>query len=344
MTSPWWAAFGPAETTAPCGDQQHRLRWEAGRLTAPDHPDAESELVLGALGGDEPDCIRLLRAWGEHSDDLGVLMLGPRFAADAVTVDPGDAALARLRPAGWVGYMPLTGRLGGPIPGMPLTWDSLWHRTLRSLAVNAGPLPRGSSSYGPGISVRRTRVAGQRFGHAARLVSAAGSRASRPLGPGMGREPDPESARRAELVTLLALGPAFQFRLCATVAAAWEQREPGTARPALTAALAGRLAPVIAAWQHVSADEVGVSLADGPRGLERDAGRWRAGMRWVAAVWGPGLAVAGDHLVMDVTRAAYPEAEVVAVTEPEGPPAPLTVRCENAAGSAQAPRWRIIRP
>ena len=79
MTAPWWAAFGPAEATWRCGGLQHRLRWEAGQLTAPDHPEAEGELVLGALGGDQPECIRLLRAWGEHSDDLDVLMLGPRW-------------------------------------------------------------------------------------------------------------------------------------------------------------------------------------------------------------------------------------------------------------------------
>ena len=100
MTAPWWATFGPAEATWRCSGLQHRLRWEAGRLTAPDHPEAEGELVLGALGGDQPECIRLLRAWGEHSDDLDVLMLGPRSSADTLTVDSRDAGQLRRGPAG----------------------------------------------------------------------------------------------------------------------------------------------------------------------------------------------------------------------------------------------------
>jgi len=357
VTAPaWWAALGPAETTAACGEQQHRLRWEAGRLTAPDHPEAEGELVLGALGGEQPDCIRLLGAWGEHSDDLDVLMLGPRSAADTLTVGPEAAGQLRLGPQGWVAYSPLT--RAGLIPGMPPTWGGLWHRTLLSLAMNSRPLPRGSAAYGPGAAaygpgaaahgpgaaVRAARVARRRIALGAVSALSPVPLAARARRPGMGQNPDREHARRAELIALLALGPAFQFRLCATVAAAWADRDPGTARPALTAALAGRLAPAISAWLHVSPDEVRVSLADGPCALARERDGWQAGMRWVASVWGPGLALVEGNLVVDVTRGQYPEAEVLALAEPAGEPAVLTVRCENAAGSAQAPRWRIIRP
>ncbi|MGH3300546.1 MAG: hypothetical protein ACRDOK_02490, partial [Streptosporangiaceae bacterium] len=161
MTAPWWATSGPAEATVRCGDQQHRLRWEAGGLTAPDHPEADGELVLGALGGDQPDCIRLLRSWGEHSDDLDVLMLGPRSATDTLTLDSRDAGQFRLQPAGWFGYAPLARPVpAGAIPGMPLTWGSLWFRTLRSFAVNARGLPRGGVTYGPvPPQVARQRIA-----------------------------------------------------------------------------------------------------------------------------------------------------------------------------------------
>jgi hypothetical protein len=340
MTAPWWAAFGPAEATWPCGDQRHRLRWEVGRLTAVDHAEAEGELVLGALGGDQPDCIRLLRAWGEHCDDLDVLMLGPRSATDTLTVDSRDAERLRMALPGWTGYAPLP---GGVIPGMPLTWGSLWFRTLRSFVMNARSLPRGTAAYGPGSAAVAARVARFHTMHAAAFPSHGPGRA-RAFLRGMGQDLDRELARRAELLELLALGPAFQFRLSATVAAAWSEHDPRTARPALTAALAGRLAPAVAAWLHVSPDEVQVSLAEGSGGLLWDGDRWRAGIRWVAAVWGAGLAVIDGHLVVDVTHAEFPNADVLALEAPGGEPTALAVRCESATGSSQRPRWRIIRP
>jgi len=345
MTAPWWAAFGPAEATWRCGGLQHRLRWEAGRLTAPDHPEAEGELVLGALGGDQPECIRLLRAWGEHSDDLDVLMLGPRCSADTLTVDSRDAEELRSGPAGWAGHVSRPGPApGGVIPGTPLTWGSLWFSTLRSFAVNARGLPRGTAAYGPAHVARATQVARLRTTHGGAFL------AHRPGGArafvrGMGQDLDRALARRAELLELLALGPAFQFRLSATVAAAWSERDPGTARPALTAALAGRLAPVLAAWLHINPDDVSCSI-----GAERaitEHGGGRKGMRaampvsWLSRVWAPGLALVGGHLVTDITRAEFPNADVLALEVPGGEPTALAIRCESAAGSSRGPRWCI---
>jgi len=344
MTAPWWAAFGPAETTWCCGDQQHQLRWEAGRLAAVDHPEAEGELVLGALGGDQPECIRLLRAWGEHCDDLDVLMLGPRSATDALTVDSRDAERLRTEWPGRTGHAPLPGLApGGVIPGMPLTWGSLWFGTLRSFAMNARGLPRGTGPHRPGPAPVGARVARLHTTYAGAFLSPGPGR-TRALLPGMGHELDRELARRAELLELLALGPAFQFRLCATVAAAWSEHDPATARPALAAALAGRLAPAVAAWLHVSPDKVRVSLAEDPDGLVRDGDQWRAGIRWVAAVWGAGLAVIDGHLVTDVTHADFPNADVLALEAPGGEPTVLAVQCQSGTRSSQRPRWRIVRP
>jgi hypothetical protein len=82
----WWAAFGPAEAQLRCGDTRHRLRWADGTLQAVDHPDAEGELVLGALGGDTSPCLDMVAAWGKHSDDLTVLAIGPRSASDQLTI------------------------------------------------------------------------------------------------------------------------------------------------------------------------------------------------------------------------------------------------------------------
>jgi hypothetical protein len=303
MTAPWWATLGPAEATADCGGRPHRLHWDAGRLTAVDHPDAESELVLATLGGDQPACIRLLRAWGEHCDDLEVLMLGPRSAADTLP-DPKATTEA------------------------PLSWGSLWSRTQRSFAMNV--------QARPGSAVAAVQSTRHRVVHA---VPTAGPRGPGALLPGRGQGPDGKLARQLDLFALFALGPAFQFRLCATVAATWAERDPGTARPALTAALAGRLAPPIAAWRRVSPGTVQVSLAPEPAALAWDADRWQAGMRWVATVWGAGLALVGRHLIVDVTQAEYPRATVLALAEPAGEPTALTVRC---AGPPGAPRWRRV--
>jgi len=348
MTAPWWATFGPAEATWRCGGLQHRLRWEAGRLTAPDHPEAEAELVLGTLGGDQPECIRLLRAWGEHSDDLDVLMLGPRSPTDTLTVDSGDAEQFRLGPAGWVGHAPRAGPApGGVIPGMPLTWGSLWFSILRSFAVNARGLPHGTATYGPGRAARATQVARLRTTQGGAFLSH-GPGSARAFLRGMGQDLDRELARRAELLELLALGPAFQFRLCATVAATWSEHDPGTARPALTAALASRLAPAVAAWLHINPDDVTCSI-----GAERaitEHGGGRKGMQaavpvsWLSEIWAPGLALVDGHLIIDITRAEFPNADVLALEVPGSEPAALAIQCQSAAGSPQGPRWRIIGP
>lgn len=86
MSVPWWAALPPAESRISCGTGQHLMRWVDGQLTAADHPDAEGELVLAALGGDKSECVAMVEAWGAHAADLDVLALGPRSPADQLTV------------------------------------------------------------------------------------------------------------------------------------------------------------------------------------------------------------------------------------------------------------------
>ena len=75
MRPPWWAALPAVETRIRCGTGEHVLRWSQGRLHAADHPDAEGELVLAALGGDKAECVAMLEVWGAHADDLDVLAL-----------------------------------------------------------------------------------------------------------------------------------------------------------------------------------------------------------------------------------------------------------------------------
>jgi hypothetical protein len=113
MRPPWWAAFSPVTASVPCAGQ-HRLLWQDGKLTAVDHPDAESELVLAALGGDQPECVRLVRAWGTHSANLDVLAIGPRSAADTLAL-PAQTPLWHSGPLmyGRGGVAVSWGTLGG---------------------------------------------------------------------------------------------------------------------------------------------------------------------------------------------------------------------------------------
>jgi hypothetical protein len=259
VTAPWWAAFPPVVAKVEC-DGKHRLKWQDGSLVAVDHPDAESELVLAALGGDQPECVSLIRAWGEHSDNLDVLYLGPRSAKDELVWPSQDP--------GWRGRR-LIGA-GGAF-------------SMRS----SGGVFSSKTRYG-------ARWAGSPPGH-------------------------PDLDRQYELLKLFALGRDFQFRLVATVAAGAPEG------PALTAALAGRLAPAVKSWLGIEPERVktALHLGEGWGELEfAGSGALRAALpaRWLAGVWAPGLAVIGRKLVVEVAAVTWPNAELIAVRRPGAEP------------------------
>ena len=146
-------------------------------------------------------------------------------------------------------------------------------------------------------------------------------------------------AARAELIRLLALGPPFQFRLSAGVAHTWSADGANAgraelARPALTAALAGRLAPAAKRWLDIDPETVEVSVHDGAGwgalALTSTGGSARLQARlpvgWLASVWAPGFAVVDGHLVVSVLDAAWPTARVLAVRSPGRDPAEQTIR------------------
>jgi hypothetical protein len=326
MTQNWWETLPPAQTEVSCGGQTHRLRWERGRLTAADHPDTEGELVLAALGGDRSECMDLIEAWGNHADDLEVLAIGPRSAADELILRPDLIA-----GAAWPTHIPLTAR------------RSAWVRARR----------RQAGAFAYAMASARARTQGMRRSVVRSGFSAgfAGTgRAGRRAG-GRNRawdEAQRARARRAELLRLLAFGPPFQLRLSATAAAAWADGGSraagrGSARPALTAALTGRLAPAARDWIGIDPGLVDATVHEGD-GWGRlsvtgqGPGRHMSAalpLTWLASVWAAGLAVTAGHLVVAVTDVSWPDATVLAVPEPGAGPVPLTATATATGWTAK---------
>ncbi len=334
---PWYGCLPSCETLVPCGQGRHVVRWEAGQLRLPEHPDAGAELVLAALGGDKAGCVQLAEAWGRHTRDLSVLAVGPRGPADEITVSWEDVEAAAQ-----------TGARGGAAmfrPGPAL------RRPARQLAVP----PAIAASHGA-----RQRQADEEMERA--------------------RE------RRNDMLSLLALGYGFQIRLAGQVAAAHagapeagapeagapEARAPeagapeasapeasapdagvpeASVRPALVAAITGRLALVAEQWIGIDPDQVAVSLHRGPGWGQAELTGHGAQRRlqvslpasWLARVWACGLALTGGHLVVAVNRAGWPDARVLALRAPGNEPVRLDVhaREDGRDGPADTPHWEV---
>jgi hypothetical protein len=351
---PWWALLPPAQKQVSCGDQTHRLRWQEGSLAAVDHPDAEGELVLAALGGDRSECMDLVESWGARSDDLDVLAVGPRSAADELTVGPDDIAAMRSgarwgRPGhrvSFLAYAPLTAVRPTSASPSALLHPAVHRTRLARGAVNYGGFLRGNAPRSHIVS-RRSRISGS-FGQAVRHAAGFSNVHG---GPQANDDTERDAARRTQLLSVLALGAEFQFRLSATVAAAWADGgsragDRAAARPALVAALAGGVVPTAQSWLGIDPGRVDVSLHEdsgwgrlalsGTGGDRRLTAALPAG--WLASVWAAGLAVTAGHLVVAVTEAAWPDATVLAVPEPGAEPVMLQVRA--AVGGWTVPEAR----
>ena len=292
---PWYTCLPDCEALVPCGAGRHAVRWEAGSLRLTQHPDAEGELVLAALGGEKAGCVELAEAWERHTADLSVLAIGPRHPADEISVSWDDVAAAA--------------QVGQPVPG-----------------GTPQPRPRRVASRSPGLhamaSARR------------RQVSA---------------EMEQARQRRNDILSLLALGYGFQVRLIGQVAVAHAARlDDQAARPALVAAIAGRLAPAAEQWLGIDPDQVVVTLHHGPgwgsaeldgRGAER---RLRVSLpaEWLAQVWACGLTLTSRHLVVAVEQPGWPQARVLALRAPGTEPISLDVHASPDA-SPEAPRWEL---
>jgi hypothetical protein len=344
-SDPWWQVFPALETWVPCGPDLHPVRFQDGRLSLPAHPDAEAELVFAALSGEKACCIEVAAAWHQHADDLRVLALGPRGPSDAVNISWDDIQDFRSRPV--TKYARPSGLRGRGV--------------FRTQPMRPGPPAQPGPPVRPNPPVRPGPPA--QPGPPVRPVSPVHvNPPMRPGPPGLPRvpgmvpgrgpgEPEPVQAERLEMLLLLALGPAFQMLLSGLVAAAWSDGGARASdrpyhRPALEAALTGRLAAVAAPWLGISPDQVDARLHEGTGWgrLEPAGSGLRASLPagWLATVWAGGLAVVDGLLVVAVQRAAWPEATVLAVPEPGRDPVVLKIRAdEDASTAGDRAHWEV---
>jgi hypothetical protein len=159
--------------------------------------------------------------------------------------------------------------------------------------------------------------------------------------------------RRNDMLSLLALGYGFQVRLIGQVAATHAARAgsapPGEqVRPALVAAIAGRLAPVAEEWLGIDPDQVVVSLHQTPGWGSTEltghgaARRLRVSLPagWLASVWACGLARVGRYLVVAVQQPGWPRARVLGLRSPGAEPEPLDVHADPD-GPGDVPHWEL---
>ena len=291
MSTPWWRGVPPAVAQVSCDGREHQLRWAAGELRAPGHPDLESEKILRALAGESYACLDVLEAWEVHADDLRVLVLASRGPADPVAVRPDE-------------------------PG-PTSWTAM---TGRAAAA----------------TMQRRRAA-------VTAVMGGGAPASR--------------EREDTLATLLSLGGPMQTRLTATVAAAWRERlrdgaapadaaaapAPAAAtrcgrdrgcgaieaaRPALHAALYGRVVATLRAWTGRPDLRVALTMigeSDQPAlAPDGDGIAVELPFGWISDVWARGLGTCWDRFVLAAAPAGDGWA-LSAVAPDLGPPAQITI-------------------
>jgi hypothetical protein len=302
----WFESLPPAEAAVPCGSGTHIVRWEAGQLILPAHPDAEAELVLGALGGEKPACVALTETWARHAADLTVLATGPRYAADTVSIGWDQVAEQRASlPGGWPQAVSV------PTATLP-------RRSPAGSAPGGRKVPRRLiyGSAGPGIEEARRRQveriellellalgAGFQFRLAGTVTSAWAE-------PGRA---DERIAHRPALTAALtgrfALGARDWLGINPDAVIVTPHEGPGWGALAITGTGAGR--------------RLRASLPVG----------------WLAEVWACGMAVTGGHLVVAVEKPGYPLARVLALPAPDAGPVAITVRARD--DPAGLPSWEV---
>jgi hypothetical protein len=225
----------------------------------------------------------------------------------------------------------------GPADQILVGWDDVAAAATAASSLPGAP-PGRQGPGGPGRVASHSRLVFAR--------AAAGRKQ-------MQEELDQASLRRTDMLSLLALGYQFQVRLAGQVIAAHADQPDERARPALVAAITGRLALVAQDWLGIDPDQVSVALHTGSgwgtteltgSGAQR---RLRVSLPawWLARVWACGLALTGGHLVVAVERAGWPDARVLGLRAPGAEPVPLDVHAAQPDGGLAAggdtPHWEI---
>jgi hypothetical protein len=90
MSADRWAGWPPVEVWIGCVDGHlHTVRWEAGRLELVDH---------GLSDDPSAPCLALQTTWNRHADDLRVLTLAARDAAEALMLGAGPSGIPENQP------------------------------------------------------------------------------------------------------------------------------------------------------------------------------------------------------------------------------------------------------
>jgi hypothetical protein len=155
----WFDSLPPCQAEVPCGESTHAIRWEAGELVLPSHPDADAELVLAALGGEKAGCVKLAEAWSRHKEDLTVLAIGPRGTDDPITVDwdTVQAAETGTSHAGWASAAGTGGVIAGRFPMRPGHGSQQLRRAMQTEMEQARQRATDHLALlalGPGFSMR----------------------------------------------------------------------------------------------------------------------------------------------------------------------------------------------
>jgi hypothetical protein len=355
---PWYSCLPGCAAQVPCGQGRHTVRWEAGALVLPEHPDAEGELVLAALGGEKAGCVELAEIWGRHTTDLSVLAIGPRGPADEIAVSWEDVAAAtRDGPYFAARLRPGVRSSAAALPPMQLASPA------RSLAA-LGAARHRKAQEDIERSRRRTTdmlsLLALGYGFQVRLIGqVAAAYAGRLEDQAQRAEADGGTEAEAEAEAEAQGGARAEGK----VSLEEDARADGgvRVRPALVAAIAGRLAPAAENWLGIDPDQLVVSLHSGPgwgsaeltgHGEER---RLRVSLPagWLASVWACGLALVGRHLVVAVEQPGWPEARVLGLRAPAlggatalggamgAEPEPLEVHgtLDAPGGPPDAPHW-----
>jgi len=301
--NPWWLGLAPAQASVICGGAEHRLRWEAGELTALDHEDLEAERALAALGAERCTCVDVLDAWTAHRDDARVLVLASRGQVDPLAPLSDEAA-----------------QFGIALPAIA-----------GGFAVQGGGASRTQRPRRRAAAVRRARAS------AAFQAGGGGGFF------GSGAGPTGQIARKAqaenELIALLGLRGALPERLVATVAAAWrerlEQRDRGVARvrPQLEAAVHGRACAAIRPWLGETDRKVSLTMIgddEEPSVAAGDSGvRAELPFAWLVDVWCKGLVTIWGRFCLSATTDDGHVWELVTIGPDFGRPALIRVELSD---------------